>query len=293
MTDWSNILEKCVINACTAEVYAAKPGNVSPSHSFDDISLQSFVDSAAAIGPVMSRAVGQTVGTTILESVKATRAVAQSNTNLGIILLLAPLASVPSKHTLPDGIADVLQRLTVADAADAFEAIRLAAPGGLGKADSQDVADAPTQDLRQCMILAAGRDRIAAQYENGFCNVLIDGLDLLRETSTWTSHYKQRLGWIALNLMSRFGDSLVLRKSGEDINQELITKASAVVEAGWPLDSTADEEYQQFDSWLRVDGNQRNPGTTADMIAAILFCGLRDSLIVSKDDGQSFDFASR
>jgi len=34
-----------------------------------------------------------------------------------------------------------------------------------------------------------------------------------------------------------------------------------------------------FDFWLRSDGHRRNPGTTADLIAAALFVLLRDGLI--------------
>lgn len=293
MTDRSANLEHCVVASCMVEVYAPKPGNVSPSHDFDDINLRSFVESAKAIAPIMGRSAGQPVGTTILECVKATRAVVESNTNLGIILLLAPLTAVPSDQTLPQGIEVVLENLTVDDAVATFEAIRLAAPGGLGKADSQDVADAPTQDLRQCMILAAERDRIAAQYQNGFRNVLVDGLALLQQTTDWTTHHEQRLGWIALNLMSQFGDSLVVRKCGEEINRQVVTRSTEVLAANWPFESAGDAVYDAFDAWLRADGNQRNPGTTADLIAAILFSGLRDGLIVDKDEGRSFEFTSR
>lgn len=293
MTDWSASIERCVVASCTTEVYAPKPGNVSPSHEFDDISLRSFVESAMAIAPVMGRAVGEPVGTTILECVKATREVVESNTNLGIILLLAPLTAVPPEQTLAQGIESALESLTVEDAVATFEAIRLAAPGGLGKADSQDVADAPTQNLRQCMILAAERDRIAAQYKNGFCNVLVDGLALLRQTADWTTHHEQRLGWIALNLMTRFGDSLVVRKCGDEVNRQIVNRATDVLAANWPFDSAGDAKYDAFDAWLRADGNQRNPGTTADLIAAILFSGLRDGLIVGKDEGQSFEFTLR
>ncbi len=34
-----------------------------------------------------------------------------------------------------------------------------------------------------------------------------------------------------------------------------------------------DEALADLDFWLRADGHQRIPGTTADLIAAGLFCG--------------------
>ena len=34
-----------------------------------------------------------------------------------------------------------------------------------------------------------------------------------------------------------------------------------------------------LDSWLRADGHSRNPGATADLMAAALFAALRDETI--------------
>ena len=37
----------------------------------------------------------------------------------------------------------------------------------------------------------------------------------------------------------------------------------------------AQKELNEFDRWLRADGNRRNPGTTADLVAASLFAAFR------------------
>src|SRR5207249_2622644 len=121
----------------------------------------------AAVAPVLETAGRRGVGETILAGVRATRSVVSTNTNLGILLLLSPLAAVSRDTDLRAGLREVLDGLTVADAAAAYEAIRLAAPGGLGKAPEQDVGDAPSRTLRQVMELAAERDLIARQYANG------------------------------------------------------------------------------------------------------------------------------
>src|SRR5437667_418945 len=84
----------------------------------------------------------------IVEAVQATRLVARTNTNLGIILLLSPLAAVPAGESLRDGLLPVLDRLDIADADATYEAIRLANPGGLGRVPEQDVSHEPTQNLR-------------------------------------------------------------------------------------------------------------------------------------------------
>src|SRR5262249_14716060 len=140
-----------------------------------------FLLSAAAIAPVLEGAAARPVGQTILEAVRATRLVARTNTNLGIILLLSPLAAVPVGEPLRDGLLRPLGRLGVADARAAYESIRLANPGGLGRVPDQDVHDEPTQGLREVMALAADRDLIARQYGNGFEQVFDEGVPALRQ----------------------------------------------------------------------------------------------------------------
>src|SRR5690606_598239 len=104
------------------------------------------------------------VGPAVLRAIEATRQRVRTNTNLGIALLIAPLAAVPREQSLLEGIGDVLSGLTLADSLVVFEAIRLAAPGGLGEAPEQSVHQLPTLPLREVMRLAADRDRIARQY---------------------------------------------------------------------------------------------------------------------------------
>ncbi len=68
-----------------------KPGNVSLHSAGHDMRAQQFLDSARASAPALfdPRA---GVGARIEAAVRATRAVAGCNTNLGILLLCAPLA---------------------------------------------------------------------------------------------------------------------------------------------------------------------------------------------------------
>ncbi len=128
-------IEQCVIMACLLEVTAAKPGNVHRGADFEDLVYQDFILAAHAIAPVISQAAKQSLGTTILRSIEATRSVIRSNANLGIVLLIAPLAAVPRDQDLQNGIGNVLQSLTNADAQNVYEAIRIAKPGGMGKVE--------------------------------------------------------------------------------------------------------------------------------------------------------------
>lgn len=292
-SSWSRHLQQCVLHACLLEVRSFKPGNVTPDQAFADISVADFERSATAVSTVLQDADRQSVGTSILRSIQATRQVVDSNTNLGIVLLLAPLASVPSGQSLSQGIVPVLEALSVQDAADAFEAIRLASPAGLGEADSQDIAEAPTETLRQCMVLAAERDFIARQYRDDFQGVLEQGLGWLVETASWQDHQPWRVASVALQLMRQCGDSLIARKLGEQASREVATRAADVLASDWPEGADGRRRFADFDAYLRSDGNRLNPGTTADMIAAILFAALRDRLIIPTAQSTSFRFAEQ
>ena len=140
---------QCAQIACIWEATANKPGNVSRLHDFVDLTYVDLLLSAAAIAPEMEKAAGRRVGETILASIRATRQVVRTNTNLGIVLLIAPLAAVPVGEPLRHGLERFLDRLDVADARFAYEAVRLAEPGGMGRVKEQDVSDEPTRPLRE------------------------------------------------------------------------------------------------------------------------------------------------
>src|SRR5216117_183194 len=133
--------------ACLLEASAPKPGNVSPGRHFADFRYEDLLASAAAIGGPLAGAATRPVGATVRLAVEATARWTRSNTNLGIVLLLAPLARarlVDSGDDLRGAVRRVLEASTVEDARDVYAAIRLAAPGGLGRVGKQDVADEPT-----------------------------------------------------------------------------------------------------------------------------------------------------
>src|SRR3954447_5817208 len=126
--------------ACVLEVSAEKPGNITPSHDFHDTTYEDMVRSAIAVGPELARAGERGVGDTILAAVQASRRAAPANTNLGIALLLAPLARAAlAGGPLRARLAATLGALDVADARAAYVAIRLAGAGGLRERVQHDV----------------------------------------------------------------------------------------------------------------------------------------------------------
>jgi triphosphoribosyl-dephospho-CoA synthase len=269
----------CAQAACILEATARKPGNVHRFCDFEDVNYLDFILSAAAIAPVLETARAAGVGATVLEAVRATRQVTGTNTNLGIILLLAPLAAVPPGEDVAAGVRRVLEGLDVADARLVYQAIRLAVPGGLGEAAEQDVRAEPTQTLRQVMALAADRDLIARQYADGFREVLHEGLPALRRGLERTTSLEDAIVLCHLHLLAAHPDSLIARKCGPAVAQEARRQAGEVLTAGWPHTAGGRQALAELDGWLRADGHRRNPGTTADLVTACLFVALRTAII--------------
>lgn len=280
VSSWLEFLKSCVLHACCADVAYPKPGNV---HARCDLPAQlvtDFIKSANAVVPVLADSADASVGRRILESVQVTQNAVGHNTNLGIILLLAPLCAIPEHQTLATGIPDVLKRLDVADARLTYRAIAMASPGGLGRADEQSVNDVPTLPLNDCMALAADRDMIARQYATGFQDILGCGSEWFRESADFVNQEGERPGWLAMQLLSHFGDSLIARKNGLSASEDVRVRAQRVLQSGWPHSQAGRVAYQEFDTYLRSDGHRLNPGTTADLVVAILFAEMRDEKFV-------------
>lgn len=268
----------CAQVACIAEAMARKPGNVHRFVDFDDVGMIDFLLSAAAVAAVLDGAGQRGVGATILEGVRATRTLVETNTNLGILLLLAPLAAVPAGQDLRAGTQRVLDGLSVDDARNTYQAIRLSRAGGLGRVPEQDVRDEPSQTLRQVMALAADRDLIARQYVNGFAEVFNDGVPALAQARRWGLPLEEAIILCHLQLLSRHPDSLIARKRGLAEAEQASGMARLVLD-GWPDNPHAEQALRQLDNWLRAQGHARNPGTTADLVTASLFVALREGTI--------------
>ena len=218
------------------------------------------------------------LGDAIYQAVKATREATGTNVNLGIVLLLAPLAAVPRQIPLQAGIATILRNTTPEDAESVYAAIRLAFPGGMGNVSSQDIRERPTVNLVDAMRLAVDRDRIAEQYCTDF-QLVFEARQklsvLLDQTGDWEAAVIALQVW----MMSVWPDTLIARKCGWEIARESAARAAALLPVAPDQPLLNPTQLAEFDRWLRADGHRRNPGTTADLVAATLFAALRDGLI--------------
>ena len=265
--------------ACVLEVSARKPGNVHRLKDFPDLTFLDLLLSAGAIAEPLDRAIPDGVGAAIFGAIAATRRVVATNTNLGMVLLLAPLAAVPDGVGLQGGIETVLEATTVEDSLAVYRAIRLAQPGGMGDVPDQDLADEPTMNLRDVMRLAADRDLIASQYADGFQEVLGNALPVLRSFLGAGQDLETAIVGAYLNTLARHPDSLIARKAGIGQARDVSRRAAEILDGGWPDCEEARRDCQLFDDWLRDPGRRLNPGTTADLVTAVLYAALRDGTI--------------
>lgn len=266
--------EQCISLACLLEATAPKVGNVHRGADFEDCTYTDFTVSGILAAPFLASGnVG--VGQAVLGAVKATRSRVATNTNLGIALLLAPLAAVPTKMPWEEGVKQVLSSLTSDDATDVYEAIKLAAPGGLGDAAEMDVRTSTPTDLMAAMSAAADRDLVARQYRDKFAIVLNEAAPWIEQSAEQFSTL-QAIAIAHLKLMRSYPDTLIARKLGDEVAQQASDRAAYVLEND-PTEPLFWNLMADFDFWLRSDHHRRNPGATADLIAAALYVLLRDN----------------
>ena len=272
----SGQLANLIHTACILEATARKPGNVHPQAAFDDLHYQDFVTAAEIVAPILAEAGTLGVGQAVFDAVEATHSQLGKNVNLGIALLIAPLAAVPSGVSLDVGVGHVLQDLTRHDADMVYRTIQLVNPGGMGAVEAEDVSGPPSVTLLEAMRLAAERDTIARQYVDNFDLVLQAATPLLTETNDFHDRWEDAIVRLHLHMMAECPDTLIARKCGNETAQVSSRKAQDVLDAGWPETEQGRILLAELDTWLRSDRNRRNPGTTADLVAAALFAAFRD-----------------
>lgn len=277
-------LARLVLDCCAQDVRAFKPGNVAigaPGHA---MSAEDFLRSAVAAAAPLTEP-GARVGARIEAAVAATWQVVDCNTNLGIVLLLAPLlhaaervlvagsagsAGQDAHPVFRTAIRTTLAALDQADAAACYRAIRQARPGGLGQAAQHDVAAEPAITLLDAMRAAAGRDGVASEYASGYAQVFDTALPCLRdaeaagEADLWASTR------CYLRLLAARPDSHVARRHGSALAGQVSARASQLLQ-GWPPGAAVGPVWPQLracDREWKAAGI--NPGTTADLLVASL-----------------------
>ncbi|MDZ4212180.1 MAG: triphosphoribosyl-dephospho-CoA synthase [Methylotenera sp.] len=270
-------------SACMAELQAIKPGNV---HVFADghgMSIHDFIKSADVSAVEIAKP-NLTVGERIFSAVEATQTAVGLNTNLGIILLCAPLihaallTSVDGNQSLQQRLVYTLNQLSVKDGLLTAQAIVLANPAGLGSSSVNDVHKQPNVTLLEMMASAQHKDRIAWQYANAFSDVIGYGLAHYKKAM----HKWQNQAWattaLYLGFLTRQLDTHVIRKHGEVLAVELMHEAHEVEVAYWATDNPKLVQKQLLAWDASLKARNMNPGTSADLTVATLLVDYFESL---------------
>jgi triphosphoribosyl-dephospho-CoA synthase len=258
--------------ACELDVTSLKPGNVrvgAPAHGMD---ADDFVRSAQASAAALDQS-GASVGRRVLAAIERTHQLVRRNTNLGIVLLAAPLFSAAEED--PTQLRACLQRrLNALDRCDAvlvYRAIRLVNPGGIGTSARHDVQSEPQVTLLQAMREAQDRDSIARQYAQGFGDVFDLGLAQWDQAMRRLGEEARAATHVYLAYLSRWRDSLIERKFGAATAQAVSNSArecfSRLLSSGRFED--VEPSLLAWDQELRRAG--LNPGTSADLTVATVF----------------------
>lgn len=259
--------------ACMAELQALKPGNV---HAFADghgMTIHDFIQSADVTAEIISRA-DLTLGERILYAAEATKNAVGQNTNLGVLLLCAPI--IEAALALDDGMSlqqslhNTLSRLTLSDAEYVSRAIVLASPGGLGNAAQYDVREIPNVSLLTMMRAAQDRDRVAWQYANDFKDILEFGLSRYADAMMQWLNPAWSATALYLAFLAHYPDTHIVRKYGEPFAESIRQEAAEFEQMHSAAENPklVQKKLLDWDASLKQRGI--NPGTSADLTVATL-----------------------
>lgn len=266
-------LAKAYKTACMAELQALKPGNV---HAFSDghgMTIHDFIKSADVTADIIARP-DLSLGARIFSAAEATKNAVGQNTNLGVLLLCAPIIDAALEltdgQTLQQRLHETLLRLSVSDAEYVSRAIVLASPGGLGSAAEYDVRETPSVSLLQMMGAAQDRDRIAWQYANNFQDIMEFGLSRYADAMIQWANPAWSATALYLAFLARYPDTHVMRKYGESFAESLRQEACEFerIHSAAENPKLVQKKLLDWDASLKARGI--NPGTSADLTVATL-----------------------
>ncbi len=262
------------LHVCKLDIESLKPGNISVYSGGKDLSVDDFLNSAkVSAEPITDPR--SSLGLRILNAITATQAAVNTNTNLGMVLLMAPLIQARLEKTQGESIKDALtsavKSSSVQDAVDVYQAIRLAKPGGMGEKDNQDLSEEPSVTLLKTMKISAKWDLIAAQYSNNFDEIFNFGVPRYQALMNKWGDEKWATTGLFLSYLRYYPDSLIERKFGLLKAREISDMISDLEMELCHSDSPDRYEAQLLEIDHHLKRNLINPGTSADLTAASIF----------------------
>jgi triphosphoribosyl-dephospho-CoA synthase len=262
------------LHVCELDIQSLKPGNISVYSGGEDLCVDDFLNSAkASAEPITEPNVS--LGRRILNAVSTTQEAVNTNTNLGMVLLMAPLVQAKLEQGKEENFEEALNRVllstSVQDAVDVYQAIRLAKPGGMGEKSDQDVSEEPTVSLLNTMKIAAEWDSIAAQYSNSFQDIFSFGVPRYMQLMQQWEDEKWATTGLFMSFMTHYPDSLIERKFGLLKAREISDMISDLEMELCRSDIPGGYEAQLLEIDRQLKRDLINPGTSADLTAASIF----------------------
>jgi triphosphoribosyl-dephospho-CoA synthase len=213
------------------------------------------------------------------------------NTLLGSVLLLMPMAVAAGKcfaeksfstGELRDNVRLVVESTTAEDAVNVYEAINIAKPGGLGKTAQFDVNDPESKQkilesnvtLYEVFKLASSYDSIASEWVNNYSLTFDLGYPYFMAQLQESKDINVSTVHTFLKLLSEVPDTLIARKAGIEMAKEVSIEAKQILDLGGLTTVKGRESLYEFDRKLQTLDHRLNPGTTADLITAVLSVAL-------------------
>jgi len=301
--DKATHIAQCLQLAILLEVSADKPGNVNLVVGFEGTNHMHFLASAVAAAPyfrfaaerglAVSRGeislnevgVGQIIRDCVAE---ISRWQSGGNTLLGTVLLFAPLAVAAGMTPAEKGVFElsglrqnlkrVVEATTPEDAVAVYEAVRIAKPSGLGKAPDLDVNDPSSTEriLRERITLykvfqiAASYDMVCSEWVNNYPVTFDFAHPSLMRWLKEDGNINNAIIHAFLEVLAAYPDTFIARKVGMQKARQVSAMAEEVLKNGGLKTPVGRDKLRLFDAVLRLDGNNLNPGTTADIIATAI-----------------------
>jgi triphosphoribosyl-dephospho-CoA synthase len=213
------------------------------------------------------------------------------NVLLGHILIFAPLAAAAAicLKTEKTGFYDfkvnlkkIIDDSTVRDTIDLYEAIKTCNPGGLGKIEKYDIYDNDSLqqikkdeiNLKKIFELSKNYDSISLEYSQGFSIIMEEGLPFYFEKFNLTKDINTSTVDTFLKILASHPDTLIIRKSSLSEAVSVSQDASEILKCGGISSEIGLKLCKQLDLKLQGKKGIMNPGTTADLLAGIIFCAL-------------------
>jgi triphosphoribosyl-dephospho-CoA synthase len=284
-----------------------KPGNVHRTRDFKDTRFEHFLAAVAAIQPNFFRfcerikkdsriqkknlsyiQLGQFFKNAAKKMMEWQKG---GNVILGHLLILAPLvaASIICLQENSLNIKDfkkvlnnIIKDTTVKDTIDLYEAINICNPGGLGKVERYDLTNENAIEeiqndkitLQEIFNISQTYDLISSEYSTGYDIILNEGLPYYINVFNQTHDINTSTVHTFLYILSNHPDTLIIRKSGINKAREISQNASKILKIGGLTTKRGEKLLMEMDSALQNQEGKLNPGTTADLIAGIIFCAL-------------------